>query len=211
MDRDNGLSTSAIWLLGDSPPKPKYADLLDEPLDWRFPTRHNIWTPIETVINRVLFREKRSRIDDSKFYVRNAVESPDIWEPEHKLELDEEVLIFRKIIEKHPPFLILTFGQRAFEFARQARNETKNRCNSWTVPKLSKAFDDRFDDRLSDVRKDEMILLPLLHASIARRFWWECHRDFSGNQENYYENVGGKLATIFKEHRDDPRLSELWM
>lgn len=123
LKRDNEHSDSAIWLLADSPPS-KHEEYLDQPLDWRFPTRHNIWTPIETVINRELFRRQRSRIDDRKFYVRNAVDSPETWKDENKL--NDEVLKFsRKLAETKPPFLILTFGRNSFEFARRSQKEGK--------------------------------------------------------------------------------------
>lgn len=203
MKRDNERPTSAIWLLGDSPP-PYYEHCLDEPLDWRFPTRHNIWTPIETVINGELFREMRSRIDDSKFYVRNAVQSRDTWK--HEDELDKEVLEFGKLAEKHQPFLILTFGGNAFEFARRSRGGEPKICfSAWGVPEIQ----EQFDKGLANLRMGKVNVLPLLHVSIARQFKY-CHQHFKGDQTDYFKNVGRKLATILKEHRSDPRLSGLW-
>lgn len=201
MKRDKNLPTSAIWLLGDSPPF-DHEHCLDEPLDWRFPTRHNIWTPIETVINRELFvHNKSSRIDDRKFYVRNAVKTLETWQ--HEDELHEEVLEFGKLAEKHRPFLILTFGRRAFEFARRSTGGESMSFSVWSVQEIQK----QFDAKLSAVPAAELNLLPLLHASVARQFQ-HCHEKYGGN---YYENVGRKLATIFKAHREDERLSELWM
>lgn len=74
MKRTHGLPNSAIWLLADSNPV-AWQDVLAVPLDRRFPTRHNIWTPIEQVIQRHLFHECKSRLAD-KFFIRNAVEDP---------------------------------------------------------------------------------------------------------------------------------------
>lgn len=74
MKRTDGHPNSAIWLLADSNPVAWQNDLT-VPLDRRFPTRHNIWTPIEEVIQSQLFRESKSRLSDS-FYIRNAVEGP---------------------------------------------------------------------------------------------------------------------------------------
>ena len=98
MKRDNERPNSAIWLLGDSPPA-NQKHRLDEPLDWGFPTRHNIRTPIETVMNRGMFVHNKRRIDDRKFYIRNAVKSAEIWKREDRLH--EEVLEFGKLVEKH--------------------------------------------------------------------------------------------------------------
>jgi hypothetical protein len=206
MKREDGCPKSPVWLLGDSPPKHKHADWLNVPLDARFPTRNNIWTPIETVINRELFRHKRSRIDDSKFYVRNAVPSADLWKRENKLELDEEVLKFRQLIEVRPPFLILTFGQRALEFTLRAQNVSdvsrkEKPFSDWDLTEIQK----QFDEHLPNVQVSEVNVLPLLHAIIARQFK-TCHEHFSNN---YYEYVGVRLATIFMKHLDDPRLSKL--
>jgi hypothetical protein len=158
LNRDNGRPKSAIWLLADSPPL-IHGDKLDEPLDWRFPTRHNIWTPIETIMNRELFRSLKNRIDDSKFYIRNAVESSENWK--HKDILAADVADFQRLVEAHQPFMILTFGQRAFEFARRSQGEDVQRFSHWGVPELSREF----DTRSSRIREGKGRLLPLLRTA----------------------------------------------
>jgi len=205
MKRDNGLPESAIWLLADSPPL-VHADKLDDPLDWRFPTRHNIWTPIETIMNRELFRLHKARIDDRKFFIRNAVESPENWKSKHKDILAADVDDFQGLVEAHQPFMILTFGQRAFEFARRSQGENAQPFSYWTVGKLS----GEFDARLSRIRDGKGILLPLLHAVIARQFA-TCHAAFGGDPKHYYEHVGCTLATFLQGQFGNERLSELWM
>jgi len=205
MNRDNGRPKSAIWLLADSPPL-VHADKLDDPLDWRFPTRHNIWTPIETIVNRELFRLQKARIDDRKFFIRNAVESPENWKPKHKDILAADIADFKRCVEVHQPFLILTFGQRAFEFACRSQGESVQSFESWDIPNLSREF----DKRLSLIREGKGILLPLLHAIIARQFA-KCHPAFKGDRANYYEHVGCALATILQGQFGNERLSELWM
>jgi hypothetical protein len=92
MNRTDGLPNSAIWLLADSNPV-AWQDDLAVPLDRRFPTRHTIWTPIEKVIQRHLFRECKSRLDD-KFYIRNAVEDP--CHKVQKERLADEIATFRR-------------------------------------------------------------------------------------------------------------------
>ncbi len=207
MERDNARPTSPIWLLADSPPS-GHKNNLDEPLDWRFPTRHNIWTPIETVINRELYRDQKIRIDDSKFYARNAVESSETWKDKNKL--DEEISEFSKLAELHRPFLICTFGQRAFEFARRSQTgsqkEDKKPFSHWNVITLSDQFNKRLSFDLNGVKN----LVPLLHAVIAQQYQY-CHENFRCGQTNYFEHVGGRLATILKQRREDKRFSELWM
>jgi hypothetical protein len=206
LKREKGSPKAAIWLLADSPP----LILLDEryeeyePLDWRFPTRHNIWTPIETIMNRELFRSLKKRIDDSTFYVRNAVKSGKDWKDKDILAAD--VAEFKRLVDEHQPFLILTFGQRAFEFACRSQGESVQSFEGWDLPKLSREF----DKRLSLIREGKGILLPLLHAIIARQFA-KCHTAFKGDRANYYEHVGCTLATILQGQFGNERFSELWM
>jgi hypothetical protein len=105
MNRDNGRPKSAIWLLADSPPL-DHAHKLDDPLDWRFPTRHNIWTPIETIMNRELFRLQKSRIDDRKFFIRNAVKSPEDWKHKNKHILAADIADFTRLVNEYQPLMI---------------------------------------------------------------------------------------------------------
>ena len=207
MKREKGSPDSAIWLLADSPPRillgEGYEDY--EPLDWRFPTRHNIWTPIETIINRELYLSLKKRIDDSKFYVRNGVKDPADWK--NKDIIAAEVSILQKLMEPKRPFLILTFGRRAFELARLSQGEAGvPRISDWGIPELSKEF----DTRTSRIRDGKGNLLPLLHAVIARQFE-TCHTTFRGNHVNYYEYIGCTLASILQGQFGNERLSDLWM
>jgi hypothetical protein len=203
MNRIDGDPNSAIWLLADSNPV-DWQDDLDAPLDRRFPTRHTIWTPIEKVIQRHLFRECKSRLDD-KFYIRNAVEDPC-----HKVQqerLADEIATFRRLLNQHQPLLVLCFGQFAFEFTRRARQEKEeHRFSHWNVERLA----EQFAHRISTVQGDAVNVLPLLHAVVAKQFLY-CHGKFSGGNGDYFEYVGEKLAGVLIEHRTDQRLNCFWM
>jgi hypothetical protein len=157
-------------------------------------------------MNRELFRLKKARIDDRKFFIRNAVKSPEDWNDEDIIAKDVED--FQKLVEANRPFMILTFGRRAFWFARRSQGERYlSRFSNWGVPELSKEF----DARSSRIRGEgRVILLPLLHAVIARQFS-KCHSGFKGDQENYFEHVGCTLATILEGQIGNTRLRELWM
>ncbi len=204
MKRFDGLPDSGIWLLADSNPVVWQNDL-DVPLDRRFPTRHNIWTPIEKVIQSHLFRECKSRLDE-KYYIGNAVEDPCV-----KLQkdlLDDEIAIFRGLLNQHQPLLVLCFGQFAFEFARRARQEEEEHpFDYWNIERLAEAF----GNRISAIREDAVNVLPLLHASVARGRFLLCHEKFSGGNKDYFQYVGEKLARVLVKHRTDPRLDCFWM
>lgn len=64
MDRETGYKTFPIWLIGDSEPK-KWKDKLNEPLDYRHPVRHNIWTSIIDIVQDLLYRHNNKRIKNN--------------------------------------------------------------------------------------------------------------------------------------------------
>lgn len=204
MARDNGRYKSAIWLLGDSPPA-RHSDNLDDPLDWKHPTRHNIFTPLLGVANRQLYlHDQRFQIDDRYLFVRNAVSRSESWGTPQ--ELDREKEEFRGLVTEHGPFLILSFGEKAFEFARLALGERPKR-DGWEVPGLRREL----DTRTHSIDPQAVNLLPLLHASIARRHFMYCHRQYEGN---YFEYAGRRLAEILIdriERGEADRFRGLWL
>lgn len=203
MERNHGSERSAIWLLADSNPIAWQEDL-EGPLDRRHPTRHNIWTPIEQVIQRHLFQQCKSRLTDALF-IRNAV-----GDPRHKFQkesLADEIAEFSRLLNEHKPVLLLCFGQFAFEFARRAQQqEEQPDFGNWPVKELAKEF----SNRICKFQVESVNVLPLLHASIARRSFLYCHEEFSGGQGNYFDYVGGKIASVLIEFRTHDRLKDCW-
>lgn len=203
MERNHGSERSAIWLLADSNPI-AWQEELEGPLDRRHPTRHNIWTPIEQVIQRHLFQQCTSRLTDDLF-IRNAV-----GDPCHKYQkgsLADEIAEFGQCLSEHTPVLVLCFGQFAFEFARRARQEGgEPDFRKWSVKQLAKEF----GNRVCKFQVDSVNVLPLLHASIARGRFLHCHEEFSGGQGNYFDYVGGEIASVLIEYRSHNRLKGCW-
>ncbi len=123
MKRESGNKDFGIWLLGDSNPK-NWQDTLEVPLDSRHPIRHNIWTSVLDVIQDKVFRECRSRVDSSRLYVRNAIESP-VHKPlpgtiEWGTRIEKDIEELRGLIRNYHPALLLCFGAFSFEFTRRA-------------------------------------------------------------------------------------------
>lgn len=227
-----------IWLLGDSPsdsPSAKDQDLT--PLDPRHPTRHSIWTPILDVIQRRLFVERERRLDDSKLYIRNAVSHSDYKLNNPKMP-EEEIAEFQKkqaefqdkqveeikelqtLLKENTPFLVLCFGQFAFEFARRAQEGKIEvlRPQDWGKKRGILKLSTKFDENIEKVKLGSMTLLPLLHASAARGFQ-SATEHFSGKpsdkRPNYFEYVGEKIANVLiekvlKSNHTDPKLNKLW-
>jgi len=185
-----------IWLIGDSPPE-KWADKLDTPLDPRHPARHNIWTSVVDPMQDRLHRQRGLRLDTSCLYIRNA-----------KLSFDEQIQLSRprlkKLLDKHRPNVVLTFGADAFMIALFASGETPQKHY-----KTTKLLGEQFRSRIEEYSERKVNIIPLLHVSIARGRFLEGHRDFVGPYgsmpANYFDYVGIKLADLLlTKLRDKP-------
>ena len=174
-----------IWLIGDSPPE-KWADKLDTPLDPRHPARHNIWTSVADPMQDRLYRQGKLRLDTSRLYIRNAM-----------LSLDEQIQVsgprLKELLDKHRPSVVLTFGASAFMIALFASGEVPQK-----LYKTTKLLGEQFRSRIEKYDKHKVNIIPLLHVSIARRWFLSAHRNFVGTYgsmtPNYFDYVGTKLA-----------------
>ena len=198
MAKSQGAIESAIWLLGDSNPQ-NWQNKLQEPLDSRHPARHNIWTPILLEIQDRVFTAAKLHVDQSKFYVRNAIENPrrkpaaaDLLWSEY---LQQAVKDFSADMQKHHPKVIFCFGAFSFEFARRATGSEKPApYNAWNTRTLGEQFREAiesFDPTVTNI-------IPLLHVSIARGRFIESHNNFCNSAAaNYFVYVGEAIAAKF--------------
>lgn len=185
-----------IWLIGNSPPK-NWVDKLDTPLDPRHSARHSIWTSVADPMQDRLYRQRKLRLDTSRLYIRNA-----------KLSLSEDAQLsqerLRKLLDKHRPNLVLTFGADAFMTALFASGETAQKPY-----KTTKLLGEQFRGRIEKYDERKINIIPLLHVSIARGRFLEGHRDFVGvygqSPANYFDYVGRRLADLLlAKLRDKP-------
>jgi hypothetical protein len=201
MQKEVGDRNSEVWLLGDSNPK-NWQNVLKTPFDPRHPARHNIWTPVLEVIQDIMFKENRNRVDTSKIYIRNAIEAPAEkprpnsvgWGTTAEGELQE----FQELVQGHQPKIIFSFGAFSFEFARRALGEEPRRSHTyWGARRLGNEFRQRVDQFDLNVTN----LFPLLHVSIARGRYIQSHNYFSAQEDgNYFEFVGNRIASKLMEH-----------
>ena len=176
-----------IWLIGDSPPE-AWADKLDTPLDPRHPARHNIWTSVADPMQDRLYRQGKLRLDTSRLYIRNAM-----------LSLGEQIQLsgprLKELLDKHRPNVVLTFGASAFMIALFASGEVPQK-----LYKTTKLLGEQFRSRIEKYDENKVNIIPLLHVSIARRWFLSAHRDFVGTYgsmpPNYFDYVGIKLADL---------------
>jgi len=176
-----------IWLIGDSPPE-AWADKLDTPLDPRHPAQHNIWTSVADPMQDRLYRQGKLRLDTSRLYIRNAM-----------LSLGEQIQLsgprLKELLDKHRPNVVLTFGASAFMIALFASGEVPQK-----LYKTTKLLGEQFRSRIEKYDEHKVNIIPLLHISIARRWFLSAHRDFVGPygsmSPNYFDYVGIKLADL---------------
>jgi len=181
-----------IWLIGDSPPK-NWADKLDSPLDARHPARHNIWTSVADSIQDRLYRQRKLRLDTSQLYIRNTATQP-LTKSTIQAQTQHSQKILKELIDKYKPKIILTFGVFAFKTTLLASGESPQKF------KTAKFLGEQFRSRIKNYDDHKVNVIPLLHVSIARRFFLEAHRDFIGSERethsNYFDYVGEKLADL---------------
>ena len=204
MVRECGNAGFPIWLLGDSEPK-NWRKQLCKPLDVRHPIRHNIWTSILDVVQDEIHRKLRKRLDTKDIYIRNAIDDPaikpknnqKIWNADVEYELNN----FKLLINKHKPVIIVSFGSFAYEFGRRATGSTDfKEFRYWSTLELG----DEFRERINSFNIDNTNLLPLLHRSIAGRFFLQSHNNFCRNfGANYFNYVGEEIADVIVRNKNN--------
>jgi hypothetical protein len=195
MKSEVGNPDFPIWLLGDSNPK-GWQQKLAYPLDSRHPARHNIWTSVVDQLQNRVFRADHRRLDTSRLYIRNAVQDPS--DKPHDAKLDwpraavEATEHFAQQLASHHPVLVISFGSFAFEFGRRSVAESPRRsARYWRTAMLGKEF----RHRIGSLNETSTNLIPLLHVSIARRYFLKSHDEFCDKPNaNYFKFVGEKLA-----------------
>ncbi len=197
MEDFTGSPEFPIWLIGDSPPD-TWADKLDTPLDPRHPARHNIWTSVADPMQDRLYRQRRLRLDTSQLYVRNAFSQPlSESTSEENIRLSKKV--FKGLLDKYKPLIVLTFGVDAFRAIVLASRDPHYKLFK-TTKNATRILGEEFRDRIENYDDHKVNIIPLLHTSLARRYFLSAHRDFVGvygqTPPNYFDYVGTKLADL---------------
>lgn len=213
MDAEDRSSNFRIWLIGDSPPK-NWHDRLKVPLDSRHPARHNIWTPVLDMLQQTVFRDGL-RLDSERLYVRNAVDSPDLIDPERAQwnwdDLAPALTKLGELLAENRPRLVLSFGAFACEMVCRARRKglavhgDDRAVNCWTTKELGATF----RQAVHQYDPAGVNHLPLLHVSIARRHFLSAHKHFcpasDEKEPNYFEYVGSELGELLLKYmKDEP-------
>jgi hypothetical protein len=204
MQTSFGEPASRIWLLGDSNPK-NWEDKLASPLDPRHPARHNIWTSVMDEVQDMLYRQRRLRVDTHAMYIRNAIQAVTDKPLSGSIKWDDTALnalkAFRAQLQTYHPPIVFSFGRFAYEFARRALEPNSAKpYGHWGARGLGKEF----KRGIHEFDPQTINLLPLLHVSISRGRFLESHQYFCDLDEaNYFEYVGGQIATILLEHQSE--------
>lgn len=202
MNRDFGKKESKIWLIGDSEPK-NFKEKLENPLDYKHPAIHNIFTPILNQIQDEVFKID-NRIDIDNLYIRNAIRDVEDWNNIDKIS--EDIKELNKLLYDYKPLIIIPFGRRAFEFTRRAVGEESRDFQLWNTYKIGQEF----IERCKNFNCNNINIIPLLHVSIARRNFLEAHKYFckainevtKEQEENYFIATGKLIGTLLVKNKE---------
>jgi hypothetical protein len=203
VQKEIGSKCFPIWLMGDSNPK-NWADKLKVPLDPRHPAIHNIWTPILENIQDKVYREAGLRIDTTDIYIRNAIENstekPKNIDMEWSSQNQEKISELRDLINQFHPTFLFCFGAFSFEFCRRAIGEGRiHPYKYWSTKKLGEQF--RY--QINNFQVNQINIFPLLHATIARRYFLISHNYYCGYKgANYFNYVGDNIAELMLKTKD---------
>lgn len=196
MAKSQGNIDYPIWLIGDSNPQ-NWQTKLQQPLDPRHPARHNIWSPVLLEIQDQVFKRDRLHVDQSKFYVRNAIQNskqkPAAGDSVWSKYLQQAVKEFQADIYQHSPQIIFTFGAFSYEFVRRSLGLGEPApYNAWNTATLGEAF----GEAIKCFNPDKTNVIPLLHVSISRGKFIESHDNFCNSPgQNYFVYSGQDIAT----------------
>jgi hypothetical protein len=142
-------------------------------------------------------------------YVRNTV--GDVRDKPSPVALDwglnspvsSAIADLTEVIADGEPLLVLTFGQFAFELGRRSLGEQPQRSHQhWTMAQLGAEV----RRRMAGGAGGGPLLVPLLHASIARGYYLDAHmrscNAVPGSVANYFSYVGTGLGDWILERRE---------
>jgi hypothetical protein len=156
-----------------------------------------------------LYRQRRLRLDTSRLYIRNASDKP-LKEPIDGEQIRSMQEKLKGLLDTYRPTLVLTFGVNAFMITQLACGEDVS-FKAATTELLGIQFRARIE-RWDD---NGVNIVPLLHASIARRMFLQAHKYFVGATEktppNYFDYVGEKLADLLLEKLFDKPIWIEWL
>ena len=187
--RESGERSNPIWLLFN----PKHPAV-----------RHYIWTPVLSEIQDKVYRDLHTRVDTSKFYIRNAVSDSSIvpntqnwWDNKVTLEINE----FREIAQQYKPKVIISFGAFPYEFVRRVyKKRPEKGPKYWGTTNLG----DEFGKSIANFDIQKTNIIPLLRRVVSSDKFIE-DVDYA---ENYFQYVGLKLAERIIEHQDS---LDIWL
>lgn len=182
--RESGDLSYPIWLLVD----PKYPAV-----------RHKIWTPVLAEIQEKVYRELHKRIEAKNIYVRYAVSDKKLvpntlnwWSK----EVVREIEIFRELVQKYCPIMLISFGAFPYEFGRRVYDiKPEKGPLYWETTILG----DEFGKAIASFEANKTNRIPLLRRVTSSGKFIE---DYSYFGDNYFSFVGTKIAEKIIENSD---------
>jgi len=150
--------------------------------------RHNIWTPILDEIQDNIYRKLRTRIDTGKIFILNGIDD----------------VSFRESVLEYQPKILITFGIVAYELVRRVIE-----VGPEVGPKYWRNTDiaDEFDRSIANFDINRTNRIPLLRR-VVKNGKYIAERNYYGREdgENYFRNVGAKIADKIIENQDNLKI-----
>lgn len=188
---ESGDRSFPIWLLVN----PKYPS-----------ARPDIWIPILEMIQDKVYRKLHTIIDIEKFFIKYIVSDIGVVSHNSKwysTEIDNDIIDLKESILEYNPKLLITFGTVAYELVNricEIRSEKGPRY--WSSANLRSEFEQSIAN--FDITRPNRIPLPC--RVMTRHKSMEDYNSYLENCENYFRDVGTKIADRLIENKDSLKI-----
>lgn len=192
MKIESGDRSNPIWLVVN----PKYPAV-----------RYHIWAPILDAIQDRVFRKLRARIDTRNIFIINAVSDIGILPNSlncREAEAAKEIVILKESVLEYQPKLLITFGMITYEFVKRVLEIRPEKGSKyWNTTNLG----EEFERSIANFDITQTNRIPLLHRVMKNDKFILDRNDFSReDSENYFREVGVKIADRIIENKDNLRI-----
>lgn len=192
MKQESGDRSYPIWLLVN----PKYPD-----------ARLDIWAPILDEIQDKVYRKLHKRIDTENIFIKNAVSDIGIvsntasWSA---AEVAKEIVMLRESVLEHQPKIVITFGTITYELVKRVFEIRPEKGHKyWSTTNLG----DEFERSIANFDINHTNRIPLLRRVMkSGKFIEDTNYSSWEDRENYFRDVGTKIADRIIENKDSLKI-----
>lgn len=191
MKMESGDRSFPIWLLVN----PRYPSV-----------RPDIWIPILEVIQDKVYRKLHKIIDIENFFIKYIVSDIGIVSDNSKwysTEIAKDIVALKESILEYHPKILITFGAMTNELVRRICDiKSKKGPMYWSTANLGYEFEQSIAN--FDITRTNRIPLPLRVTTRGKSM--EDYNSYWEDCENYYLDIGSKIAARIIENKDSLKI-----